>query len=997
VILVLVSLGTTTFAQKKARLSLVKYAQSDGLSSYNVRQILKDSKGFLWVASQDGLARFDGKTFRPYTKQSIPKYRISGPDVRKLIEDSLHKALWVLPNREQLNIISTTTGAVIKNVNIRSYSNTDWNITMAACGDNLWIGSFCGLKILNTKNWEAIPPGRIKNSLTKAISASEINCIAKDHFNNVWVCYTGYGIVIYNGTNFNEIAQIKLKGLNDYLGSGNIRINDFSFISDSEVLFATDQGLRKISFTKKYSLTTDNNPVKYLNSLNTCQINAIKMIGQNRIMISGNGHLYEFDLALRSYIVYDESIGEAESRWINYVQEIYCDGNKIWLSCQQGVAMMNVNKSPFVKYYYDEKTGNKIEHMRSICVLPGGDVLCGLSSGLILVNHSDDSFTVLDKLHLYHHLFFDRRGSIFLFRDDGIYTLKKEAIKPVTTMYPEFNRYKTYPINSHVFLADSAIILGTENDKGVLCWNYRRHYVKRIDTSSTPALASNTVNNIYLDKNGNLWVLSDKVITIIDNSFKTTKSPEISPGSTSPGLDLFFDMCEARGKYWIASYGNGIIELDNKLKVQKLISQKDGLSNDGVYNIFNVGDSSLLITSNNGLSFYNIKKPHFKNYYGESGLQSNSFEEVTAEAWHNKIYAGGINGFSVVNTSKLAENKTPPIFYFNGIDIKLNNGEEIVNTDLDVKKITVPGNWLQTSISFTGINFISPRRVTYKYRINEINKDWIDNGYLNQINIVGLPPGTYTIEAEAANEDGYRANSKTLIVEIEPKWYQTWWFKFLVVAIIAAILYAIYRYRIKQIKIQQQIRRDIANDLHDDLGSNLNSIKIFTHLAIEEKQNTNYLGEIEKLITNTAAGLRDMLWVLEGAQDNVNELAERIKKFAVPLADASQIQIECTVEPAIVNMQISKIEKRNLLLIAKEAINNSFKYASCKTIKIIIKQVGGNKLSLSITDDGAGFDVNGKSGGYGLNNMKYRADQINYLFYCKSSPGKGTAITIEKR
>ena len=240
-------------------------------------------------------------------------------------------------------------------------------------------------------------------------------------------------------------------------------------------------------------------------------------------MISGNGHLYQFSFALSKYVVYDESIGETESKWINYVQSICTDGDKIWLSCQQGIGMLRTNTSPFSKYYYDEKTGNKLEHMRSICVLPGNDILAGLSNGLILIKQTDNSFITLDKQHLYHHIFLDKRNMAFLSEDQGLHILKNKFIESIESVYPEFEKYKTYTINSHIFMGDSVVILGTESDDGILIWNYTRHYVRKIDTL-TPSLSSNTVNNIYRDGNGNLWVLSDRVITIINNNFTSARS-----------------------------------------------------------------------------------------------------------------------------------------------------------------------------------------------------------------------------------------------------------------------------------------------------------------------------------------------------------------------------------------------------------------------------------------------------------------------------------------
>jgi ligand-binding sensor domain-containing protein/two-component sensor histidine kinase len=985
----------SVLAQQKVRLSLVKYAQSDGLSSYNIRQILQDKKGFLWIASQDGLTKFDGKTFVPYTKQSPPKYQISGPDIRKIIEDTLRNSLWVLPNRDRLDVIDILSGEVIKHIPIPKYRPEDWNITMASSKGHLWIGSFCGLKILDTRKWKFIPAPGIKRAQEQSAGTFEVNCIARDNLNNLWVCYTGYGIVIYNGKTLKAITEVRLSELGDYLGSGIVRVNDFTLIGDNVILFATSQGLRKITFDHDYKLTTNNNPVVNPGVLNYSAIDAVQLINPGQVLISGNNHLYRFDTALQKYVVYDESLGQAESKWINYVQSIYRKGDKIWLSCQQGVGMMKADNSPFSKYYYDEKTGNKLEHLRSICVLPDKNILCGLSNGLVMVDHNDNSFVALDKLHLYHHLFADKNNLIFLCRDNGIYLLKNRKIIPVAYIYPEFAKFSTYTINSHIFVADSLALLGTENDNGILIWNYKRHYIHKVDISSRPALASNSVNNIYLDKKGRLWVLSDKLITVINKDFTIAERLDLAAEAKYAKLDLYFDMCEAAGSYWVASYGNGIIELDERLKIKKFIGLQNGLCNEGVYNIFNIRDSSLLITSNNGLSLYNIRKNRFKNYYNENGLQSNAFEEVTSTMVGDKVYAGGINGFTAIDPAKLAINRTPPVFYYKNVEVKLNNGKNTVDACLNIKKLTIPSNWLQASVSFIGLNFDNPKRVTYKYRIKEIDTNWISNGYRDLINVIGLPPNIYTIEVKAANEDGYWSKAKMLILTIEPKWFETWWFKVGLICLVILGLNIFYQYRIKQIKIQQRIRREIANDLHDDLGSNLNSIKIFTHLAMENEKKTLYLQELENLVGGTLAGLRDMLWVLEDANDDVAGLVDRIRKFAVPIAEAHQISFLCTVEKG--NVTISKTEKRNLFLIIKEAVNNSFKYAHCNSIRITLIPGKGNKVSIRIEDDGIGFDVGTQSNGYGLSNIQYRATQIKYDVKLLSLPGQGTTIMVEKK
>lgn len=984
-------------AQQKIRLSLIRYTQSNGLPSYNVRQILKDHNGFLWIASQDGLARFDGKTFSTYTRQSTEIHRISAPDVRSILEDSLHHTLWVLPNDQRLDLINILDGNVVGHVNIPKYAQEDWNISMASCCGKLWVGSYCGLKVFDANSWKFMRPPVIKDWEKYPPGTFEANCIATDDFNNVWVCYTGYGIIVYRGTDLTKIAEIPLRELGDRLKSGSIRFNDYAAVGDYEMVFATSQGLRKITYSRDYRIKIDTRPVRQLPVLNESAADAVRRTGHDEVIVAGNGHLFRFDSELRNYAVYEESLGESESEWINYVQSIYMEGDHIWLSCQQGVGLIRQNGDAFQKYYYDPSSGNKLAHLRSICVLPNKNILCGMSSGLMEVDAQNGRFRVRDTDHLYHHVFTDYNGSVILCRSDGAYILNGNRIDPISETYPEFRKFHTVAVNSHVFLPDSVIILGSENDNGILIWNYRRHTLKRIDEGSRPALGSNTVNNIYFDHRGRLWVLSDKVITVLDRGLRHAVKLDLAGEKQFPRVDLFFDICECSGSYWIAAYGNGIIQLNKNLAIIKRLGMQDGLANEGVYNIFNVGDSSLVVTSNNGLSVYHPQSRKFTNFYSEDGLQSNAFEEVTATVANGKIYAGGINGFSIINPSKFSIDKTPPAVYFKTVAVKLSNQRAFVNTSIDPGKITIPSDWLQASISFVGINFDAPKRIRYAYRIKEVDTSWINNGNRDAIDMIGVKPGSYSLEVRAANPNGYWSKVRSLQVVIRPKWFETWWFRLTTLAVVVLIINGIYHYRLRQIQIRQGIRRDIANDLHDDLGGNLNSIKMLTHLAKEKTQQNPYLNDLEVLISATTSGLRDMLWVLDDTEDHIGGLLERIKKFSDAAVRTGDITITYTIEASLAHIAISKTEKKNLFLIAKECINNSLKYAQCRHIDISVGTTKTSKRYITISDDGIGFDLESRREGYGLGNLKYRAEQVGYRLDIRSAPGDGTVVALKKK
>jgi two-component sensor histidine kinase len=348
--------------------------------------------------------------------------------------------------------------------------------------------------------------------------------------------------------------------------------------------------------------------------------------------------------------------------------------------------------------------------------------------------------------------------------------------------------------------------------------------------------------------------------------------------------------------------------------------------------------------------------------------------------------------------SILAEKMVLSISTFNNLHFtgcKVINDKNISNEfELnDTAKISFSNNIMQVRISFHNLIYPYKGRIKYSYKINELHNYWIDLGNTNFVTLPIINPGTYHLQVKVTNEDGVWSEPKELILVFEPKWYQTLWFYLSIALTVAGILYALYRYRITQIKKQHEIRKNIATDLHDDLGSTLNSVKVFTNLAIRGVKQEESLQQVKDNLTEATMSLRDMIWVLDDSLDTVDELITRLKQFALPVAAASNIEAIIKADSDVNSRQLTKEEKRNLFLICKEAINNSIKYAGASQIDVAITATG-KKIQIVVADNGKGFNVDEVKKGYGLKNMQYRAGQVKYKVTLASSPGNGTQITI---
>jgi signal transduction histidine kinase len=349
--------------------------------------------------------------------------------------------------------------------------------------------------------------------------------------------------------------------------------------------------------------------------------------------------------------------------------------------------------------------------------------------------------------------------------------------------------------------------------------------------------------------------------------------------------------------------------------------------------------------------------------------------------------------------------KLPPFWdstpYFcpvlNWKNIRINRQSGVIDTThIALQSLQVPSDVLQTTISFSALNYANPTRVSYHYRMVGLNGDWISLAQQNFVNLIGLNPGTYTLQVKACNEDNIcNENPLELTLVYLPKWHQTWWFKILLLLTGVVLVQLIQQYRISQIKRQQQIRKEIANDLHDDIGSTLNTIKNFAYLSKLEPSNRDYLNKIDESLTVATFGLRDMIWVLDDTEDTIFELMDRIKRFALPACEANNIEFTGEIVSEKVSRNISKTEKRNLFLIAKESINNSIKYSRCRRIKVIIIQKNAD-MALVISDDGTGFDVKNATSGNGLKNIRYRSEQIKWSLEIASETA-GTTVSLTKK
>ncbi|MEP6847178.1 MAG: triple tyrosine motif-containing protein, partial [Panacibacter sp.] len=756
----------------------------------------------------------------------------------------------------------------------------------------------------------------------------------------IWLFIANKGIMAYRSNLKNEVVSIPRSELNV---SADAELNFKSVKKDKsgDLIVGTSAGLKFISVNEHKPVTSKNFASNPFNSIINYSVNAIADY-KGGLIIGTTAGLFRCDCQSNIFQQILPAIEVNDLDWFNTASAIYCSNENIWIGSQFGVALVKKVDIPFTSYF-SSFNGNNTRIRHAVNLLALNDSVfysCG-TDGFYKVNLTDAFIEKYGRNEPYYFFLKLPGNYIIAGGKNGmdLMTTDGKALN-ISDIFPELSAIKNDFLTAALQYNDSLFLMGSENQKGMYVWNIKKRTIDIINTQTKPLhLKSNVINSFYATRDKKVLILCDNQVSVYDPLKKSIDHPDILNPKTKEALNIIMDVCEVGNDYYFAVYGVGIVCTDTAFKIKKIYADNEGLHNTGLYEIFSVGDTSVITSSNNGLALLNTKKNKIAMYYESDGLQSSSFEEKSGYKKGDIIFMGGINGFTRIDPSKFIANTTPPVLYFTRIQTKIkDNPIDLDTINLQMDEYTIGNKWLQTNIYFTGLNYQNQERVTYQYRIKGQNTSWVNLGNQNFVSLLGLSPGAYVLEVKAANEDGYWCQPKQLTLIFQPKWYQTWLFNIFAGFFVAFLLYAFYRYRLTQLRKQHQIRKEIAGDLHDDIGATLNSVKIFTHLAETAPEKQKYFTLITDALSQASIGLRDMIWVLDDEGDTAGDLLKRLQAFSHPVAEATGIKVNFSADGAG-NIILNKTEKRNLLLIAKEAINNSIKYAGCKNILVVFTRV----------------------------------------------------------
>ncbi len=543
---------------------------------------------------------------------------------------------------------------------------------------------------------------------------------------------------------------------------------------------------------------------------------------------------------------------------------------------------------------------------------------------------------------------------------------------------------------------------------------------------------------IFVDRKNRLWGSIHAVgVAVFDMQNKPTMLRLYKESDGIPGESIRSIFEDREGNIWLGGFSQGLTKISNPLtsseKLQR-ITIEDGLPEERIRAMTELPDGSLLV----GFRYSGMVKITEGKYLPltkSDGLASNalwclacdssgvvvagtdnggqilnSFNNVSPNKY---IYASGehiascgisgngivwfvsSSGLTIIDNVDFERRSPPPPIYIQSV--RMNN--MIVDAS---SKSEFTHDQNHFTIQFTGVHFKEPQSLKYEYRLLPSEQLWSPSIFHSTVTFAQLTPGTYTFEVRAITGEELRSTvPSTFTFTIASPIWKRWWFIFSSNVVVIGLLWLAYRYRTNQLLEIERLRTRISADLHDEIASNLSSIAMFSKIIEEETHTTttlqshhqSLLNRIASLSQESVQSIRDIIWAIDPKTETLESLLNRLRDFTFALCRVKKIQVifQSPREGEISNDDLAPEVRKNVWLIAKEAIHNSVQHSQCSTIRISYK-VDATILTLRIEDDGVGIDEKKSSKGKGLATMRSRAKQLNGNLEIGRNEKGGTSV-----
>jgi ligand-binding sensor domain-containing protein/two-component sensor histidine kinase len=505
---------------------------------------------------------------------------------------------------------------------------------------------------------------------------------------------------------------------------------------------------------------------------------------------------------------------------------------------------------------------------------------------------------------------------------------------------------------------------------------------------------NNLVNDILMDHKGRMWLATYRGIYYADaigQRFLNIDSANAAVQRDCPAVNSLYE--DSQGNLWAARWG-GITMTDSTGKLQLLLTTKDYSYDRENRGIVEDAWGNIWIGNYEGVLRYNPATKQLLRFTANDGLLNNNTLDHLYIQKGRELLIGQRNGINLLLINKLHNLVKPPAIEISSFKIH----DRDYFTDFS-KPIYLKRTDNAFRVDFGVLNYRKVQDNQYAYFLEGLDNGWTNSGNRHEVSYNNLAPGHYVLHLKAGDGLGnWNPDVRSLIIVVQPAYYETWLFKCLVIIACASLLYGFYRYRINQLLSLQRVRDQISADLHDEIGSSLSGISIMSTLAQEKLQvqhpSAPFLQRIIEESRLISTSLDDIVWSINPKNDDLANLIARMTRYASELFEAKGIAYTIRVPDQLQQIKLSMEKRRDFYLLFKEVTNNLIKHSDCKHAWIEIQFIHPY-LQLFVRDDGVGFDVQERTERNGLQNLQKRSVKLHGKLTIETGHGQGTRVQLK--
>ncbi|MEZ4386757.1 MAG: two-component regulator propeller domain-containing protein [Candidatus Krumholzibacteriia bacterium] len=800
----------------------------DGLSQSSVHCLLQDHAGFIWLGTQDGLNRFDGREFRVWKTDADAAVTFADPYVTAMVE-APDGNLWVGSESSGFGHFDTRIWAfdvlyaapdVTDDATASGYEVKDLLLDPDGI---LWVATVShGLLRHDPRTGGVLHWGR-----QEGLGSDEVSALLLDGDRDLLVA-TSAGLTRFDRRSF-AMAPVTVAVAGADADAAPVAVHALHRGRGGVVWAGTDRGLGHLDRDGRlvgYDLTA---AMPGGGPLRRAGVTHISSDAAGGLWLAGAG-LVRYDPADGSCLDLVANLHDVEDLQTDKIQALLVDASGVvWAGHDLGVSLLDTHTKQFYHLKHEVGRENTLSHntVWGIQEARDGRVWLATENGLCIWDPATDTYDVrhgsltrddgptLDRNVMVRE---DSRGCIWVGSSSG----GLDVYDPASDRFRHFVEDSTgrqgapsLRVYDQAEAPDGRIWQATYH--GLQSYDpqtdrFTAHFREEGTITYTSGLACKTIE---VGPDGCLWVgTSGNGLWRIDPRTQTRRVyRHRNQDPTSLCSDVVLSLlCGRDGAVWVGS-GAGLNRIDPGSGTMLRLTEKDGLPNNTIYGIAEDASGDIWLSGNLGLIRLHPGSLAMDHFQVRDGCQSNEFNMGAASFGRSgRMYFGGINGFNVFDPARIVANPyQPPVlvteFRINNERVVpgiANHGRDLLARPIEeTDRLELNYRDHVLSFGFAALHYAAPEKIRYQYMLDGFDTDWIDAGDRNHATYTNLPAGDYEFKVRGTNSDGVWSDTPArLAIVMRPPFWKTPWFLSLLAVLALAAVNGVIRYRTRLMKVR---------------------------------------------------------------------------------------------------------------------------------------------------------------------------------------------------